>query len=68
MSYRIVDNGDGTWSLEDESGTVISADNPQPCTTPDDVIEAILVDLGVTEPFLSAIQTALVRDWERIEK
>jgi len=68
MTYQIRHNDDGTWDLLDESGNVVSEANPGPCETPDDVIEAILTDLGVTEPFLSAFRTILARDWERVEQ
>jgi hypothetical protein len=68
MTYQIVHHDDGTWDLLDEEGSVVSEGNPSPCQTPDDVIDAILADLGVTEPYLSVFRTILTRDWERAEQ
>jgi translation initiation factor 2B subunit (eIF-2B alpha/beta/delta family) len=68
MTYKIRHNDDETWDLLDESGNVVSEANPSPCETPDDVIDAILTDLGVTEPYLSVFQTILTRDWGRVER
>jgi hypothetical protein len=67
MTYQIRHNDDGTWDLLDEEGVVVSEGNDSPCRTPDDVIDAILLDLGISEPYLSAFRTILTRDWERVE-
>lgn len=64
MTYEIRINEDGTWDLLTDSGTVISEGNSLPMQTPDDIIDAILDDMGVGDPQKRAFKVLFKQDWD----
>lgn len=65
MTYQI-EQSDGRWTLKDEQGNVIT-EGDLPLRTPEDVIEAILDDMGVGKPQKAALKVLFTQDWERSE-
>ena len=57
---------DETWSLENDDGKTILSDEPLPAKTPDDIMDAILDDMGVGEPQKEAFKVLFKQDWEVI--
>jgi hypothetical protein len=58
---------DGTAVLKDSEGNIIDDTLHLPLKTPDDVLDAVLDDIGVVEPVKTAFKTLLNEDWEIVE-
>ena len=65
MTYQIV-KGDDESTVENADGEEI-ATLDHPITAPDDIIDAILDDMGVGEPQKEAFSVLLKKDWEIID-
>ena len=65
MTYKIIPNGENS-IIEDPDGIEI-ATVEHPFTTPEDIIDAILDDMGVGKPQKEAFKVLFTRDWEVIE-
>jgi len=66
MTYKIIEHSD-EWELKNGDGESI-ATGDYPLRTPDDIIEAILDDMGVGKPQRQAFGVLFRRDWEFINE
>lgn len=66
MTYKLRRTSDSNFDLENDSGTVIASFTP-PVTTPDDIIDAILEDMGLGEPQKQVFRVLFKRDWELVD-
>lgn len=64
MTYQIREGADAD-ELVNESGDVIATIN-HPVTVPDDIIDAILDDMGVGSPQKAAFKVLFTGDWEYV--
>ena len=62
MTYKIHEKTEG-WELKDADGNII-ASGQYPLTTPDDIIDAILDDMGVENPQRESFAVLFKRDWQ----
>jgi len=69
MTYTLeVDRKNGSATLKDGSGNVIDDTLSLPVSTPGDIIDVILDDIGVGKPQKEAFRTLFKKDWEVVEK
>lgn len=67
MKYEIkVDKEKDSYQIINESGSVIKTGDT-PINHPDDIIDAILDDMGVGDPKKKAFKTLFKKDWEVTE-
>jgi len=66
MTYTLRRTADDNYDLEREDGTVVTSLSP-PVTTPDDIVDAILDDMGIVAPQKEAFKLLFKQDWEIID-
>lgn len=65
MTYEIHDNGTVS-ELKNADGETI-AELKHPISVPDDIINAILEDMGVGNPQQKALKVLFTQDWEYVD-
>jgi len=63
MTYTLARISDDRYELRNKAGDVVDTFSP-PVTVPDDIIDAILDDMGVGKPQREAFKVLFTRDWE----
>lgn len=67
MTYVLARITDTEYELRNDAGNVIKTFSP-PVTTPNDIIDPILDDMGIGKPQAEAFKVLFTGDWETVDE